>query len=362
MVTMTLMPTYITIDERMRLGYCTPLVEVGPGVWHHLLFGDVVETVYDPRWWILGPGGLRRMPGGGHIGGYFAPGDGPPEMVNCLGDPAIVSGPIYYDYDEPGWWGRLWGRGGRRWRRRRHRRPHLGPPHVGPPTHRGGPPSRRLGPPHLRSPGTPSSSPPSSPPSNNPDAPLTATVMYPSSTPTSPPMTLASHPNAAQTAPMRPQLQYKPSYQTAAPYRAPVQVQFQPSYQTAAPYRAPTKVEYQPSYQTALRQRRDDQIRREVDAWLQPRRAAPMRSSSPMQVYTKPMTAAPYRASTTSVQYKPTYMTPAPMRRSSPMQYAGPRTTMRAMPMRSSGGGFRPAPSTHGMRGLGALLAGLLGR
>jgi hypothetical protein len=53
---MTIMPTYITIGELTRRGLSSPLRPTGePGIWHHHIPGtDITETVYDPRWRLVG--------------------------------------------------------------------------------------------------------------------------------------------------------------------------------------------------------------------------------------------------------------------------------------------------------------------
>lgn len=77
---MTIGPTYITIDERMKRGLCSPLQVDGrrAGIWYHHITGtDVLETVYDERaGWKLDRSKFwpQLVPGPSHTGGYFAPG------------------------------------------------------------------------------------------------------------------------------------------------------------------------------------------------------------------------------------------------------------------------------------------------
>jgi hypothetical protein len=74
---MTMMPTYITIDERMKRGLASPLQPAGDGVWFHQIpDSDIVETVYDPRagWQLTGDFFKQLVRGPQHVGRYFPPG------------------------------------------------------------------------------------------------------------------------------------------------------------------------------------------------------------------------------------------------------------------------------------------------
>ncbi len=82
---MTLVPTLITIDERMKRGLCSPL-QGGPGVWYHAITGtDVLETVYDPRQYEkTSPYAVRRKKTPGV--GYFSPGSPLPQPTGRCQD------------------------------------------------------------------------------------------------------------------------------------------------------------------------------------------------------------------------------------------------------------------------------------
>lgn len=90
---MTIAPTYITIDERMKRGLCSPLQVDGQraGIWYHHIPGtDVLETVYDPRvGWHLTGGFIKHLtPGPSHVGGYFPPGAPLPQPTGRCQDRA----------------------------------------------------------------------------------------------------------------------------------------------------------------------------------------------------------------------------------------------------------------------------------
>src|SRR4029077_4812551 len=92
---MTIAPTYITIDERMKRGLCSPL-QVGrdAGIWYHGIPGtDVLETVYDPRagWRLTGDVFKQLVPGPSHIGGYFPPGAPLPQPTGRCQDLADMA-------------------------------------------------------------------------------------------------------------------------------------------------------------------------------------------------------------------------------------------------------------------------------
>jgi hypothetical protein len=92
---MTIGPTYISIDERMKRGLCSPLqVDQGrAGIWYHHITGtDVVETVYDSRagWHLTGDFIKHLTPGPSHTGGYFPPGTPLPQPTGRCQDLADI--------------------------------------------------------------------------------------------------------------------------------------------------------------------------------------------------------------------------------------------------------------------------------
>lgn len=92
---MTIAPTYITIDERMKRGLCSPL-QIGhaAGIWYHHIPGtDILETVYDPRagWKLTGDFFKQLVPGPSHIGGYFVPGAPLPQPTGRCQDRAEMN-------------------------------------------------------------------------------------------------------------------------------------------------------------------------------------------------------------------------------------------------------------------------------